>query len=122
MTIYYYRKGVMVGMKRQFESDYEPPQNCVEEKVLDEVSYAAHMKLYDEERIRLQEEFRKDLIEKHGMTNHPKANQIFNKAWDMGISRGLQEVDGYFDDLVELFENTDEVNIGENLFSLMCTC
>jgi hypothetical protein len=62
MTIYYYRKGVMVGMKRQFETDFEPPENCVEEKVLDEVSYNAHRKHYSEESKRLQDEFRKDLI------------------------------------------------------------
>ncbi len=104
MTIYYYRKGVMVGMKRQFDDDFEPPIGCVEEKVLDEVSYLAHMKLYQETNKKLQEEFRDDLIEKYQMTNHPKAIKLFNKAWDMGCSGGLQEVEYYFQDLVELFE------------------
>ena len=90
MTIYYYKKGVMVGMKRQFETDYEPPKNCVEEKVLDEVSYNSHMKHYNEERLRLEKEFREDLIDKYKMTNHPKANQLFDKAWDFGCSLGRQ--------------------------------
>jgi hypothetical protein len=105
MTIYYYRKGVMVGMKvGKLDDDFEPPIGCVEEKVLDEVSYLAHLKLYQETNKKLQEEFRDDLIEKYQMTNHPKAIKLFNKAWDMGCSGGLQEVEYYFQDLVELFE------------------
>ena len=120
MTIYYYRKGVMVGMKRQFETDYEPPKNCVEEKVLDEVSYNAHMKHYQEEVKRLQEEFCEDLIVKYKMSHHPKADKLFNKAWDMGCSGGLEEVEYYFQDLVELFQD-DETNIDTTLFGLMTT-
>ena len=103
MTIYYYKKGVMIGMKRQFEDDFEPPKNCVEEKVFDEISYNAHRKHYSEELKRLQEEFRNDLIEKYQMTDHPKADKLFNKAWDMGCAGGLEEVEYYFMDLVELF-------------------
>ena len=120
MTIYYYKKGVMVGMKRQFETDYETPKNCAEEKVLDEVSYNAHMKHYHEETKRLQEEFRKDLIAEYKMSHHPKANKLFNKAWDMGCAGGLEEVEYYFRDLVELFRN-DETNVDIDLFSLMTT-
>ena len=104
MTIYYYKKGVMVGMKRQFETDFQPPKNCVEEQVLDEISYNAHMKLYQEEIKRLEEEFREDLIEKYKMTHHPKANKLFDKAWDIGYAGGLAEVEGYFIDLIELID------------------
>jgi hypothetical protein len=104
MTIYYYKKGVMVGMKvGKIEDDFQPPKNCVEEKVLDEVSYNAHRKHYSEELKRLQEEFRKDLIAKYKLTNYPKADKLFNKAWDMGCAGGLEEVEYYFMDLVEFF-------------------
>jgi hypothetical protein len=118
MTIYYYKKGVMVGMKRQFEDNFEPPENCVEEKVLDEVSYGAHMKHYQEENLRLQEEFRKDLIAEYKMSQHPKADKLFNKAWDMGCAGGPEEVEYYFRDLVELFHD-NETNVDTDLFSLM---
>jgi len=118
MTIYYYRKGVMIGMKRQFDDDFQPPKNCVEEKFLDETSFDAHMNHYNEENLRLQEEFRKDLIEKYNMTGHQKANQVFNKAWDMGCSGGLEEVEYYFQDLVELFQN-DSNHPDANLFNVM---
>jgi hypothetical protein len=109
MTIYYYRRGVMVGMKvGKIDEDFQPPKNCVEERVLDELSYNSHMKLYNEENIRLQEEFRNDLLEEYGMAGHPQATKIFNKAWDMGCSLGYLEVQEYFEDLVELFQDTQE--------------
>ena len=119
-TIYYYKQGLMVGMKRQFETDYEPPKNCVEEKVLDENSYNAHMKHYQEENLRLQNEFRRDLIKKYNMSNHPKANKLFDKAWDMGCSNGLEEVEYCFCDLLELFQD-EETHMNTSLFGLMTT-
>ena len=119
MTIYYYRKGVMVGMKRQFETDYEPPKNCVEEKVLDEISYNSHKNHYNEERIRLQDEFRRDLIEHYGITGHPKSDKIFNKAWDMGCSLGYEAVQEYFEDFVELFDEEIVTDESTNLFEVM---
>ena len=121
MTIYYYKKGVMVGMKRQFDDDFVPPKNCVEEKVLDEVSFNAHMKHYQEENLRLQNEFRRDLIAEYKMSHHPKADKLFNKAWDMGCAGGLEEVEYYFRDLIELFQD-NETNVDTDLFSLMYSC
>ena len=113
----------MVGMKRQFETDYEPPKNCVEEKVLDEVSYNSHMKHYQEENKRLQDEFRNDLIAEYKMTHHPKANKLFNKAWDMGCAGGPEEVEYCFRDLIELFQDNEKLSIGggNNLFDIMTT-
>jgi hypothetical protein len=115
MTIYYYRKGVMVGMKvGKLEDDFQPPKNCVEEKVLDEVSYNSHMKHYQEEVKRLQDEFCEDLIVKYEMSHHPKADKFFNKAWDMGCSGGLGEVEYYFQDLVELFQDEQTIDRRQN--------
>lgn len=117
MTIYYYRKGVMVGMKRQFDEDFEPPKGCVEEKVLDEVSYQSHLKHYHEELKRLQDEFKNDLIEKYNMTGHPKADECFYKAWDFGESSGLYDVEDYFRNLIELVR--EECDDETNLFNIM---
>jgi hypothetical protein len=111
----------MVGMKRQFDDEFQPPENCVEEYVLDEVSYNAHLKHYHEENKRLQDEFRRDLIEEYGMTDHPKADKIFNKAWDMGSSLGYQSIQEYFEDFVELFKIDENVD-DPHLFSMMCSC
>jgi hypothetical protein len=116
MTIYYYRKGVMVGMKRQFDEDFQPPKRCVEEKVLDEVSYNAHLNHYYEEQEKLKNQFREDLIAEYHMTNHPKANKIFDKAWELGHSKGHEEVEYYFQDLTELFQGDSS---DATLFQLM---
>ena len=104
-TIYFYRKGIMIGLKTQFEEDFECPINCIEERVLDEKSYNAHLKLYNEERLRLQNEFRKDLIAKYNMTNHPKSNQLFDKAWNIAGSLEHEAVEEYFQDLLDLIQD-----------------
>ena len=92
-------------MKRQFDEDFESPKNCVEEKVLDEVSYQTHLEHYHRENKRLQDEFCCDLIKKYEITHHPKANKLFEKAWEYGCSSGLSEVEDYFADLVEIIKD-----------------
>ncbi len=124
MTIYYYHKGVMVGMKRQFETDFIPPKNCVEEKVIDEISYNAHLNHYREETLRLQQEFRKDLIAKYDMTDHPKADKLFDKSWDFGCSLGYDAVEEYFVSLIEIFNDDDlnknkDLSTNANIFDVM---
>lgn len=120
MTIYYYRKGVMIGMKvGKVEDDFKPPKNCVEEKVLDEISFNAHMKHYQEENLKFQEEFREDLIDKYNMSKHHKANKLFDKSWYLG-SGNLEEVEYYFRDLVELFQD-DETNSPKTFIDMMIT-
>ena len=113
MTIYYYRKGVMVGMKvGKVDDGFQPPKGCVEERVLDEVSFNAHLKHYQEENLRLQEEFRRDLIEEYKITNYPKANKIFDKAWELASGTNLQDVEDYFMSLVELVNPDEDLTIG----------
>jgi hypothetical protein len=117
MTIYYYRKGVMVGMKRQFDADFRSPNGCVEEYVLDEVSYNAHLKHYHEEIVRLQNEFRRDLISKYGMISHPKADKIFEKAWELAGGSDLRDVEDNFMSLVELVRTDEDLIIGSDPIS-----
>jgi hypothetical protein len=106
MTTYYYRRGVMVGMKvGPHDENFEPPKNCVEEKVLDEVSYQAHLKHYHEEIKKLQDEFKYDLMKKYNVLGHPKADECFYKAWDFGESSGLYDVEDYFRNLIELVKD-----------------
>ena len=109
----------MVGMKvGKIDDDFIPPKGCVEEEVLDEVSYNAHLSHYREENIRLQQEFREDLIAKYGMTNHPKIDKIFNKAWELSSSN-LEDVEDCFMSIIELFQE-DPVDIdSENIFDMM---
>ena len=47
---------------------------------------------YREEENKIYCQFKKDLLEEIGIANHPKAEQLFNMAWDRGHSNGYTEV------------------------------
>ena len=46
--------------------------------------------------------FRKELYEYYGVTDNPKADAVYDKAYDHGHSAGFGEVAAYFGDLVDL--------------------
>lgn len=46
--------------------------------------------------------FRKAVEEEYDMVGHPKADSLWNKAWEQGHSSGLSEVLNAYQDLVEL--------------------
>ncbi len=115
----------MVGMKvGKQDEDFQPPKNCIEEQVLDEVSFNAHMKHYQEETKRLHDEFRRDLIEQYDMSDHPKANLLFDKAWDFGNSYELSDVEDYFANLIDLVQDDDTLHVeyDSDLFNVMYSC
>lgn len=63
------------------------------------------------ERIRVNEEanrvttaLRKELEAKNDMTDHPKADLLWSKAWEHGHSSGLEDVRCWYNDLVELIK------------------
>lgn len=107
-TIYAYLRGQVLwkGSARDWRDakDTLPPNHTVE-KVMDEVAFKDALLAYDAETSRLQEEFKRDLFEEHGVTGHPKANRCYSLAWFYGHSIGLAEVAGYFDDLVDLIKD-----------------
>jgi predicted nucleic acid-binding protein len=49
-----------------------------------------------------EDRFKKDLFEDLGITNHPKAERLFSKAWERGHSSGMYEVYLVAQDLVDL--------------------
>lgn len=49
-------------------------------------------------------EFKADLFEEFGMTNHPNVEKFWTKAWDDGHASGLQCVYNEFSDLVDLIK------------------
>ena len=109
--IYFYQKGKLIAIKEQFDYEFVEPPKCAKEVIFDEVSYQSHIKLYDEERLRLQNEFRCDLIEKYNMTGHPKANKCFDMAWDFGQSSSYSDVEDYFMNLIELVRSNSNVSM-----------
>ena len=53
---------------------------------------------------RLQKLFRHDLEEEFGTTGHPKADLLYTKAIESGLSNGLDCVLWHYDDLSELLD------------------
>jgi len=67
-----------------------------------ELLYRKMRKEYLEEEGRLYDEFRKDAIEYVGLTGHPKADKIYDKAWEDGHSCGYEEVLIHLEELADL--------------------
>jgi hypothetical protein len=59
---------------------------------------------YRAEEARLISLFKADLENQHGVAGHPKADRLFELAWDYGHSSGYNEVAYYYDDLAELIK------------------
>ena len=66
--------------------------------------YNKKLDKYNKESTQLNEKFKHDSLEESGMLGHPKADQVFSKAYEMGHSSGLYEVFDYLIELSELFD------------------
>lgn len=62
-------------------------------------------KAYIEEDARVLTKFRADVLADLGLTNHPKANKLYDLAWERGHSSGYYEVYGNALDLATLLED-----------------
>ena len=51
----------------------------------------------------LEDQFKHDALDDVGLLGHPKADKIYNKAWEDGHASGLHEVYQELCDLAELF-------------------
>lgn len=54
------------------------------------------------EEARLDKMFRTDLERQHGLTGHPKADKVFNLAYERGHSGGREQVANEYSELAEL--------------------
>lgn len=111
-TTYWYKQGRCVYIQKfgepiqvigdaDFSIEYV---NCVKEVVLDEAAYRAASKAYNSEDSILLEQFKTDLMNELGWMNHPLAEKLYNKAWEMSHSSGLEEVYTRAMDLADLVE------------------
>lgn len=64
---------------------------------------AATWEAYIAEERRIHAQFKADLLDEFGLTNHPKADKIFEYVWQEGHAYGHSEVYGKMLDLAELF-------------------
>ncbi len=100
-TYIYYSKGQVVGKFAARNEEFFA-KRYMEEKVVDEASYTAARKIYDDNEGSLITLFKKDLLEDLGITDHPKADKLYDMAWEDVHSAGLEEVYNVALDLVEL--------------------
>lgn len=59
-------------------------------------------KEYCEEQVRLEEAFKKDLMEELNIVDNPKAELLYTKAYDIGHSLGYAEIYNVASNLVDL--------------------
>ena len=59
---------------------------------------------YEAEERRLMEQFQTDLYEEFGVTDNPKRELLYSKAWDEGHYAGLSEVYCVFRNMVDLIQ------------------
>lgn len=64
--------------------------------------YAHKRNAYDAEEARLHGQFKSDLFRELEIAGHPKAEILYQKAWEQGHSAGYEEVFNCANDLVDL--------------------
>jgi hypothetical protein len=67
--------------------------------------YSKYMKELSEYRMLqsdLEAKFKRDLEREFGLEHHSKKDLLYEKAWNLGHSCGLNEVYSYYEDLVDL--------------------
>ena len=75
-----------------------------EHKERERTRRTAHRKTYNEAEAECMRVFRADLEAEHGMADHPKADRLYELAWEHGHSGGLEEVVNFYEEFVDLCE------------------
>lgn len=57
---------------------------------------------YRKQARKLEDKFKKDALKDVGLADHPRANQIFDYAWDKGHAFGYHDVYCHLQDLSEM--------------------
>lgn len=108
MLVHVYGKGEVVwsGTYTDYRTRNEAGlfKGMLVEKVIDEAALKEARQAYGAEASRLEQEFKNDLFEEHGVTDNPKAGKCYGIAYDYGHHAGYQEVASYFDEIVELIK------------------
>jgi hypothetical protein len=84
-------------MRKQFKQD-----DAFITHELDREGFQAQKAAYQERTNELQEEFKRDLFEEFGVTNNPKADQLYGICFMRNHSGGYSDVMSIFSDFVDL--------------------
>ncbi len=72
-------------------------------KIPGEIRKAA-LERYNQEKQKLEEEFRASVFSYYGVTDNPKAGKAFQMACEHGHSGGFNEIEVYFSNFIELIK------------------
>ena len=75
---------------------------CLVEQVSDDTAFIAARTAYHTETSRREVDFKRALFEREGLTDNPKVEACYSKAYERGHSAGLAEVANIFIDLADL--------------------
>lgn len=105
--VFVYSKGKVVwqGPFLEYKDRANDFKGMLVEKAVNEAGFMMQRQTYGAEQSRLEQEFKSDLFEMHGVTYNPKAEKCYGIAYDYGHSAGFEEVAGYFDTLVDLIKD-----------------
>lgn len=85
-------------------SDIRKHADAVEKYQAEEEKYKQARREYNEHEGMLINMFKQDALEDLGLTDHPKADLLYSKAYERGHSAGLNEVWQVMEDLAELLQ------------------
>jgi hypothetical protein len=69
------------------------------------IEYKEARAIYYEFEKQILSEFQDELISRLGLLDHPKANKLYEMAWEHGHASGLGEVASYAEDLAQLLKD-----------------
>lgn len=98
----HYTKGKFLGKSLTAEGTKDFPKGAVVEKVFDEDAYRAAKEAYRKEAVRLDWLFKQDVLALLDIADHPKADKLFDMAWEDCHSEGLEAVASRCEELAEL--------------------
>ena len=105
-NVFVYKAGQVVysGPYLQYKARAHEFSGMLVEKVVNEAGYKAQREQYGFERSRLEQEFKADLLEEHGVTSNPKANRCYGIAYEECGHAGFEAIATFFDLIVELIK------------------
>ncbi len=98
-------KGDTEGLNKTLDDLKKAHPEATVVKEFNKETYFESQKAYNKESGKLLDEFRKDLFEEFGVTDHPKVDRVYQIAWEKGHAHGLSEVYIEFSDIVELIKD-----------------
>lgn len=78
------------------------PHYGITEKVVDLEAYKAALEEYRLDELRLKQTFKRDLEDEYDTYSHPKAQKLFDMAWERGHAKGHQSIAAEYAELAEL--------------------